>query len=63
MLCLSRKKNEVIRIGHDITITVVSIRGDKCRIAIEAPKHVVIHRQEVYEAIKAAETTTDSDCD
>ena len=63
MLCLSRKKNEVIRIGHDITITVVSIRGEKCRLAIEAPKHVVIHRQEVYDKIKAEHTATDSDCD
>jgi carbon storage regulator len=51
MLVLSRKKNESIVINHDITITVVEIRGDKVRLGIVAPKEVSVHRQEVYEAI------------
>ena len=55
MLVLSRKQNESIRIGDEIVITVVDIRGDKVRLGIEAPKDVGVHRQEVYEAIKRQE--------
>lgn len=51
MLVLSRKKNESIVINDDITIVVVEIRGDKVRLGIEAPKHVPVHRREVYDAI------------
>ncbi len=52
MLVLSRKKNESIVIGNDISIAVVEIRGDKVRIGIEAPEHIPVHRQEVYDAIQ-----------
>ena len=52
MLVLSRKKNEVIVINDDITITVVEIRGDKVRLGVNAPKETPVHRQEVYEAIR-----------
>lgn len=52
MLVLSRKKSESIRINDDITITIVELRGDKCRIGIDAPKSVPVHRQEIYDAIK-----------
>lgn len=48
MLVLSRKKNEQIRIGHDITITVIEIRNDRVRIGIEAPPEIDVHRDEVY---------------
>jgi carbon storage regulator len=52
MLVLSRKKNEAIRIGTDVILRIVEIRGDKVRIGIEAPESVPVHRQEVYDAIK-----------
>ena len=52
MLVLTRKKNESIVIGNEITIVVVEIRGDKCRLGIKAPNSVPVHRQEVYEAIQ-----------
>ncbi len=51
MLVLSRKKNESIVINDDITIVVVEIRGDKVRLGVEAPKHIPVHRREVYDAI------------
>lgn len=57
MLVLSRKKNESIVIDERIVITVVEIRGDKVRLGIEAPRDVAIHRQEIYEALKAISTT------
>ena len=63
MLVLSRKKDEVIRIGDDIKLMVIEIRGEKVRIGIQAPKDVPVHRQEIYDAIKAEESASDSDCD
>lgn len=55
MLTLSRKKNEVIKIGDDISIVVVSIKNGKVKLGIDAPKDVPVHRLEVYQAIKAGE--------
>lgn len=52
MLVLSRKKNESIVIGDEITIVVVEIRGDKVRLGVEAPKETPVHRNEVYEKIR-----------
>ena len=52
MLVLSRKKDEKIVIGDNITIMVIEIRGDKVRLGIEAPREITVHRQEVYEAIQ-----------
>ena len=55
MLTLSRKKSEVIKIGDDISIMIVSISPGNVRLGIEAPKDVPVHRLEVYQAIKAGE--------
>jgi carbon storage regulator len=63
VLVLSRKVEERIRIGDEITIVVTRISKDKVRLGIDAPKHMEVHRQEVYEALKAAEAANDSDCD
>lgn len=52
MLVLSRKRDETIVIGDNIRVTIVDIRGDKCRVGVEAPTDVPVHRQEVYEAIQ-----------
>lgn len=51
-LVLSRRRDETIEIGDDVTVTVVEIREDKVRLAINAPKHVKVHRREVAEAIR-----------
>ncbi len=52
MLVLSRQRDESIRIGDNVRITVVDIRGDKVRLGIEAPKEIPVHREEVYQAIQ-----------
>jgi len=52
MLVLSRQRDETIMIGDEVEITVVDIRGDKVRLGITAPRHIQVHRKEVYEAIK-----------
>jgi len=53
MLILSRKVNEKIMIGDDISISIIDIRGDQIRIGVDAPKSVKVFRQEVFDAIKA----------
>lgn len=58
MLVLSRYRDEVITIGDDVRITIVDIRGDRVRMGIDAPLNVSVHREEVYEAIKAAHNPT-----
>jgi len=53
MLILSRKINEKIMIGDDISISIIDIRNDQVRIGVDAPKTVKVFRQEVFDAIKA----------
>lgn len=52
MLVLTRKVNEGIHIGDDVFIRVVEVGRGTVRLGIEAPGHVPIHRQEVYERIR-----------
>ncbi|GIK15153.1 MAG: hypothetical protein BroJett003_01170 [Planctomycetota bacterium] len=52
MLVLSRTCDEAIMIGDEIRVTVVDIRGDKVRLGVTAPRHVKVHRQEVFDAIQ-----------
>ena len=52
MLVIPRNKGQSIVIGHDIVLTVVEIKGDKVRLAIEHPPDATVHRREVYEAIR-----------
>lgn len=53
MLALTRKVGERIVIGDNIVVTVVSIKGDSIRLAIEAPKEIKIYRGEIFDAIAA----------
>jgi carbon storage regulator len=53
MLILSRKVNEKIMIGEDISVSILEVRGDQVRLGVDAPKTVKVFRQEVFEAIKA----------
>ena len=52
MLILSRKTDQQIKIGDDITLTIIEIRGDQVKIGVEAPKNVKVFRQEVFDAIQ-----------
>jgi len=53
MLILSRRINEKIMIGDDVSISIIEIRGDQVRIGVDAPKTVKVFRQEVFDSIKA----------
>lgn len=52
MLVLSRKRGEVITIGHEVTVTVLAVQGDKVKIGIVAPAEVPVHRQEIHRRIE-----------
>ena len=51
MLILTRKVNEKIVIGDDVTITILAVKGNQIRIGIEAPKEIQVHREEIYQRI------------
>ncbi|MCX7875616.1 MAG: carbon storage regulator CsrA [Melioribacteraceae bacterium] len=52
MLVLTRKVNEEIKIGSDITIKIITTSDNQVKIGFEAPKNIQILRGEVYEKIK-----------
>ena len=54
MLVLSRLPGQSIMIGDGIEITVVSVRPDKVRIGIRAPKGIPVHRKEIFDEIQHA---------
>ncbi len=51
MLVLSRKTGEAIRIGADLEVSVLDVRGDTVRLGIEAPRSVQVWRKEIYDEI------------
>jgi carbon storage regulator len=51
MLVLTRRIGESIQIGDDIKLTVLAVQGLTVRMGIEAPKHIRVHREEIYEKI------------
>ena len=65
MLTLTRSVGETIRIGDDIEVHVVEVRGSTVRLGFTAPREVTIHREEVYRQIAeanllAAQVTADT---
>ena len=52
MLIISRHKDEGIIIADNIKLTVISIRRDKVRIGINAPREISVYKSEVYETIQ-----------
>ena len=65
MLVLTRRLNQSIKIGDDIEVTIVEVRGDQVRIGVAAPRTVAVHRKEVYlqiqqENLAAAAASPDS---
>jgi carbon storage regulator len=51
MLILTRRVGETIRIGDDVEVTVLGVRGGQIRVGINAPKQTAVHREEIYRRI------------
>lgn len=51
MLVLARRPGQTIRIGDDLEVVVVSVRGDQVRLGIRAPRHVAVLRGELHQQV------------
>ena len=52
MLILTRRVGEKLRIGDDISVTILGVKGTQVRIGVHAPAQVAVHREEIYERIQ-----------
>ena len=53
MLVITRKAGDRVRIGDDITVTVLEVTGSSVRIGIDAPVEIPVYRHEIIEATEA----------
>jgi carbon storage regulator len=49
MLVLTRRIDEGIRIGPDIVVRILGVKGTQVRVGIEAPRDVEVHREAVLD--------------
>ena len=52
MLILTRRIGETVMIGEDIAITVLRVKGNQVRLGVDAPKHVSVQREEIYQRMQ-----------
>ena len=52
MLILTRRVGEALKIGDEVSVTVLRVKGDQVRLGIEAPKSVAVHREELAERLE-----------
>ena len=59
MLILTRRINEALKIGDDVSVTVLEIKGNQVRLGVKAPRHIAVHREEIYQRIQESTGTSD----
>ena len=60
MLILTRRLNQTVHIGDEITFTVVGVQAGVVRIGVEAPREVPVHREEIYLRIQQEKKEAES---
>ena len=54
MLILTRRINESLIIGDNVTVTILGVKGNQVRIGVDAPRDVAVHRQELAQKQESA---------
>jgi carbon storage regulator len=49
MLILTRRPTETVMIGGSVTLTVLDIKGSRVRIGVDAPRDIIVMRQEQFQ--------------
>ena len=52
MLILTRRVGETLKIGDNVNVTVLGVKGNQVRIGVDAPRDVAVHREEIYDRIQ-----------
>lgn len=58
MLILTRSPQQTIRIGDDIEVVILQVKGNQVRIGVTAPPDIAVHRNEVYQRIQEEQRHT-----
>jgi carbon storage regulator len=59
MLILTRRNGETLKIGDEISVTVLGVKGNQVRLGVDAPNDVSVHREEIFLRIQSERGSDD----